>query len=198
MHYGLLDLETTCDGKQENGKLIDDGRMKCSKREIISVGFVVCDDAYHIKDSYSSLVKPIRNAIITDYCEKLTGITQEDVNHGKGCNDVFGDIREICERYSVDYIFAFGNVDKFVIIVSARWYKKKKEKSDDLFAIAEKILDVRPTILRGINCKDDRKTPGLCRIAEGLGIQMIGEHHNALNDAVLLYEVCKKLNVQVV
>lgn len=34
----------TCDGKQENGQFIDDGRMKCSQREIISVGFIVCDD----------------------------------------------------------------------------------------------------------------------------------------------------------
>lgn len=49
MHYGLLDIEMTCDGKQENGKFIDDGRMKRSQREIISVGFVVCDDKYNIK-----------------------------------------------------------------------------------------------------------------------------------------------------
>ena len=41
LHYGLLDIEMTCDGKQENGKFIDDGRMKRSQREIISVGFVV-------------------------------------------------------------------------------------------------------------------------------------------------------------
>ena len=52
LHYGLLDIEMTCDGKQENGKFIDDGRMKRSQREIISVGFVVCDDKYNIKNRY--------------------------------------------------------------------------------------------------------------------------------------------------
>lgn len=51
LHYGLLDIEMTCDGKQENGKFFDDGRMKRSQREIISVGFVVCDDKYNIKNS---------------------------------------------------------------------------------------------------------------------------------------------------
>ena len=41
LHYGLLDIEMTCDGKQENGKFIDDGRMKRSQREIISVGCAI-------------------------------------------------------------------------------------------------------------------------------------------------------------
>jgi len=79
LHYGLLDIEMTCDGKKEDGKFIDDGRMKRSQREIISVGFVVCDDKYNFKKSYSSFVRPVHNTTITDYCEKLTGITQRDV-----------------------------------------------------------------------------------------------------------------------
>lgn len=125
MIYGILDIEMTCDGKQDNGKFIDDGRMKRAQREIISVGFVVCDDKYNIKNRYSSFVKPVNNPTITDYCENLTGITQNDVNHGKKCNNAFRDIREMCEKYSIDYIFTFGNADKDGIIVSAKWIKKE-------------------------------------------------------------------------
>lgn len=196
--YGILDIEMTCDGKQENGKFIDDGRMKRSQREIISVGFVVCDDKYNIKNRYSSFVKPVSTTSITDYCENLTGITQNDINHGKKCNNAFRDIRDMCEKYSIDYIFTFGNSDKDGIIISAKWIRKKKEKAGNLYFISEKIIDVRPTILKGINCKNYRRSPSLSKIAEMLQIKMKGRHHNALNDAVLLYKICKELNVQVV
>lgn len=196
MNYGLLDIEMTCDGKQENGKFIDDGRMKHSQREIISVGFIVCDDIYNIKNRYSSFVKPVHNTTITDYCMKLTGITQRDVDRGKKCNNAFWDIRELCKRYSVDYIFAFGNADKDGIMSSIKWNRKEKEAVGNLFAISTKVIDVRPAILKGINCKNYRKSPSLSKIAEQLEIKIKGENHNALNDAMLLYKICRKLNIQ--
>ena len=62
--------------------------------------------------------------------------------------------------------------------------------------IAKKIIDVRPTILKAINCKNYRKSPGLFKIAERLNVKIKGEQHNALNDAVLLYGVCRELNIQ--
>ena len=195
MNYGLLDIEMTCDGKQEDGRFIDDGRMKHSQREIISVGFVVCDDKYNIKNRYSSFIKPVHNPIITDYFEKLKGITQNNVDHGKKCNNAFRDIREICQKYSIDYIFTFGNADIIWIMYSAKWNRKENENVNNLFAVSKKIIDVRPAILKEINCKNYRKSPGLSKIAENLGVKMNGEHHNALNDAVLLCKICQKLNI---
>ena len=59
-----------------------------------------------------------------------------------------------------------------------------------------KFIDVRPTILKAINCKNYRKSPGLFKIAERLNVKIKGEQHNALNDAVLLYGVCRELNIQ--
>ena len=197
MIYGLLDIEMTCDGKQENGKFIDDGRMKRAQREIISVGFVVCDDKYNMKNRYSSFVKPVHNTIITDYCENLTGITQNDVDRGKKCNNAFRDIREMCKRYSVDYVFTFGNADKYGISTSAKWIRKKGDKVNNLYFIAEKIFDVRPAILKGIGCKNYTRSPSLSKIAESLEVKMKGKEHDALNDAVLLYKICKKLDIQV-
>lgn len=196
LNYGLLDIEMTCDGKQENGKFIDDGRMKHSQREIISVGFVVCDDTYNIKNKYSSFVKPVHNPIITDYCEKLTGITQNNVDRGKKCNNAFRDIREMCQKYSINCIFTFGNADKIGILSSAKWNIKEKENVNNLYFISKKIIDVRPAILKKIECKNYRKSPSLSKIAENLGIRITVEHHNALNDAILLCKICKKINIK--
>lgn len=198
LNYGLLDIEMTCDGRQANGKFIDDGRMKHSQREIISVGFVVCSDAYHIKNRYSSFVKPVHNTTITDYCTKLTGITQNDADHGKKCNNAFRNISELCMRYSVDYIFTFGSSDKAGIKSSIRWNRKEKEKVNNLYVVSEKIIDVRPAILEGINCNNHRKSPSLAKIAGQLKINTKGDCHNALNDAMLLYKICKELNIQMI
>lgn len=172
MNYGLLDIEMTCDGKQENGKFIDDGRMKHSQREIISVGFIVCNNIYNIKNRYSSFVKPVHNTTITDYCMKLTGITQSDADRGKKCNNAFRDIRELCKRYSVDYIFTFGNADKEGIMSSIKWNRKEKEKVDNLLAISTKVIDLRPAILKGINYKNYNKSPSLPNIAKQLEIKI--------------------------
>lgn len=194
MNYGFLDFEMTCDGKQKDGKFIDDGRMRCSQREIISVGFVVCDDKYNIKNKYSSFVKPVHITTITEYCKNLTGITQNNVDKGKKCNNAFRDVREMCNKYAVDYIFTFDSADKAAIKVSAKWNRKAQEKVNNLYPILEKIIDVRPEILKRIDCKNYRLS--LLKIAEKLEIKIKGEHHNALNDAVLLYMICKKLNIQ--
>lgn len=195
MNFGFLDLEMNCDGKIENEKFIDDRRMKRYQREIISVGFVVCDDKYKIKSRFSSFVKPVHNDIITDYCSALTGITQENVNGGKKCNNAFGRLNEMCKRYSIDYIFVFGDFDKIGIISSIKWNKRYKEKSHHLYAVLKKVIDIKPIILKEINHKSRKKTPGLLKIAENLKIECKVEHHNALSDANLLCEICKRLNI---
>ncbi len=194
--YGALDMEMTCDGRHENGRFIDDGRMKHSQREIISVGFIVYDDKYKVKAEYSSFVKPVHNNKLTDYCEKLTGIVQSDVDSGKKCNNAFHDIKKICYRYSVNRIFTFGGADKFGISTSAKWNRKIKEKVNNLYIISSKIIDIRPAILNRINWTNRHKSPSLSAISEKLGIEINGGHHNSLNDAILLYKICRKLNMR--
>ena len=105
-------------------------------------------------------------------------------------------LRIRCQLYLYNIIFTFGNADNLGIMYSAKWNRKEKEKVDNLYIIAKKIIDVRPTILKAINCKNYRKSPGLFKIAERLNVKIKGEQHNALNDAVLLYGVCRELNIQ--
>lgn len=195
MNYGFLDIEMTCDGKQENGKFIDDGRMKRSQREIISVGFVVCNDEYNVITNYSSFVKPVRNTVITEYCTNLTGITQSNADNGKKCNNAFRDIRKMCYKFSVNYIFTFGNADSFGIRSTVWRNKKQKEDVSNLCAVLKRIVDIEPIILKKQEFENYKKRPGLSKIADMLNVTIKGERHNALNDAFTLCEVCRKLNI---
>lgn len=196
-YYGLLDIEMTCDGKQENGKFIDDGRMDRFDREIISIGFIIVDNKYNIKAKYSSYVKPIINTVLTDYCMNLTGIKQADIDRGKKCDNAFHDIYDLCNQYSVDHVFTFGNFDKEIMLASAGKHKRANERYKNIYREASKIIDVRPAILKGIN-KRQRGGPGLVQIANDLGISSKDKCHDALGDTMLLYRVCKKLNIQMI
>ena len=191
---GILDIEMTCDGRNENGKFIDDGRMKHSQREIISVGFVVINEKYRIKAKYSSFVKPVHNPVITSYCQELTGITQNNVDAGKKCNDAFQDIFYLCRKFGVEYILSFGNCDKMGLSTSVRWIKNKnkREKVWAICAISQKIIDVQPTLLKVIYPKGIKRRPGLKKLADKLQIISNKAQHNALNDAILLATVCNK------
>ena len=61
----------------ENGKFIDDGRMKRSQREIISVGFVVCDDKYNIKRIVYSTYQAVSGAGLKALNDYKNGIKKQ-------------------------------------------------------------------------------------------------------------------------
>ena len=196
MNFGILDIEMTCDGRQDGEKFIDDGRMKHFQREIISVGFIVFDDKYTKKRKYKSFVKPVHNKILTDYCKNLTKITQENVDNGKKCNEAFRDIVKICKYYSVRCILTFGGADKAGIFSSIRWCREAKEQIKNMYIIASKIIDIRPLIIKNINCNDSQKGLSLSKIANMLKIKNNLTKHNALNDALLLYKICKNIDLK--
>lgn len=70
--YFVIDLEATTDGN--GNKDID--------QEIIEIsGVLVSEDGKLIENGqFSSLVKPINNPILSDFCKNLTHISQENIN----------------------------------------------------------------------------------------------------------------------
>ena len=196
MNFGILDLEMTCDGRQEGKKFIDDGRLRHAEREIISVGFIVVDEKYAVKNSYASFVKPARNSVLSEYCKNLTGITQAEVDGGKICNDAFFDIAEMCRNFSVEIILTFDRFDKAGVINSAKFCKDANEPYENLNVIAQKIFDVKP-IIRSAVSNDNQKRLSLSKISQMLQIETDTAKHNALNDALLLRKICKRLKLKI-
>ncbi|WP_010499358.1 3'-5' exonuclease [Paenibacillus elgii] len=69
MNYIVFDLEATC---------WEHDRTK--QNEIIEIGAVKINEQLEIVDEFQTFVKPILNPWLSDFCKKLTSITQEDVN----------------------------------------------------------------------------------------------------------------------
>ncbi len=197
MNYGFLDLEMSCDGHISGDRFVDDGRMAFKNREIISAGFIISDDKYHRKNQYYALIKPAINSNITDYCSKLTGLEQSEVDSGKKCNNAFGDIWRMCLKYSVDYIFTYGTGDANIISITAARYGKLGEKVHHLYWVKNKIVDVESAIKKGIG-KRGRNSLSMESVRQKLHIDSNGRHHNALDDATLLFNICRELDIQMV
>ena len=80
MNYIIFDLEATC----------WEHRGKIENMEIIEIGAVKLESAsFNIIDEFQSFVKPINNPVLSDFCIKLTSITQQQIDTAKNFNEVF-------------------------------------------------------------------------------------------------------------
>lgn len=69
----VCDLEATCWNRNEREQTV-------SIMEIIEIGAVKTDLTGHILDSFSTFVQPADNPKLSDYCQQLTHIYQDDVD----------------------------------------------------------------------------------------------------------------------
>ena len=80
MYYIIFDLEATCWEHKE----------KIENMEIIEVGAVkMAPVSFKIVSEFQSFVKPINNPVLSDFCTKLTSITQKLIDAAKNFNEVF-------------------------------------------------------------------------------------------------------------
>jgi inhibitor of KinA sporulation pathway (predicted exonuclease) len=82
MNYLIVDLEATCWEK----------KVGVDAMEIIEIGAVKLDgDNYAVIDEFQRFVKPAENPRLSDFCTKLTSITQKDVDGAEFFESVFAD-----------------------------------------------------------------------------------------------------------
>jgi inhibitor of KinA sporulation pathway (predicted exonuclease) len=69
----ILDIEATCWGAEEHPALASDQR---NESETIEIGAVRPDAP---GETFRTLIRPRRHPELSDYCTRLTGITQQDI-----------------------------------------------------------------------------------------------------------------------
>lgn len=67
----VVDLEATC---------CDQGTVPQLNMEVIQIGAVLATRQGEVLAEWSSYVRPIRHPELTDFCMRLTGISQDDVD----------------------------------------------------------------------------------------------------------------------
>ncbi|ORX87286.1 hypothetical protein BCR32DRAFT_228129 [Anaeromyces robustus] len=97
-YYCIIDYEATCDV---------DGGFDYPNEIIEFPAILVRSYTNEIESEFHEYVKPTNNPILTDYCKKLTGITQEQIDNA----DVFTVVLEKFEKWLGNYsTYPFNNI----------------------------------------------------------------------------------------
>jgi inhibitor of KinA sporulation pathway (predicted exonuclease) len=168
-----IDLELTCD---------DHPNWSPEFQEIIEVGWVLSDLKYDIVKEGQFFVKPLRSKDLSDYCTRLTGITQNDLKDGKKLSiAVHNWYKELGIPADQIMVAGWGR--------DAEWLKKElKEQGYDLafdsnfinIKLSDQILFKRPQGRRGLKA-----------VCDTLKLNMELPQHRALPDAKSAFKVLK-------
>ncbi|MNS30715.1 sporulation inhibitor KapD [compost metagenome] len=204
MNYIIFDLEATC------GWIGEDRQS-----EIIEIGAVKLSEKLEVIDEFQSFVRPVINPELTEFCTKLTSITQADVDSAYDFSVVATAFELWCSEVPVD-----GGGMEFTDFWLCSWgfYDKKQLKQDcehwsmDTAWINKHISikhqhgamlskEMYPAYLRqGYTetkakqmCKALNRGVGMKTALEDLGIPLEGTHHRGIDDARNISKIFVKI-----
>jgi inhibitor of KinA sporulation pathway (predicted exonuclease) len=165
--YLIIDLEATC---------WERGHPLYGQNEIIEIGGVVLNGDYQILGEAQRFVRPVRHPILSEFCKKLTSITQADVDGAQYFPYALDDFRRQTEGISgqkvSELVFcSWGNYDRNQLTKDCRHHRIPYP-----FGV-HRNLRTEFAARRGI------KRVGVDRALRMLGIPMEGTHHRGIDDA---------------
>jgi inhibitor of KinA sporulation pathway (predicted exonuclease) len=166
----VVDLETTCWEKREKDQIM----------EVIETGVCLLDiGSGEITDRQSILIKPVYSEV-SDFCTKLTTLTQERVETGIG-------FREACLKLEDEYqsknrVWAsYGDFDR-------RQLEKECRLKKVPYPFGSRHLNVKTLFAIKYRLTEEM---GMDKALALLGLERIGTHHRGVDDA---YNVARILH----
>lgn len=160
----ILDFEMCQPVKIDNDTLI---------REIIEIGAVLLDDNNKIVSEYSRYVKPVY-CKLTPFIEKLTGITQANLDNGISITEAIKELNELTDNFKECTFSTWSNSDLNELQIEA------KVKGIDIKNIEDAFEDIQLIFCEKLNYE---RQVGLKVATEMMGMDFDGHEHSALADA---------------
>lgn len=163
MNYIIFDLEASCWL----------GRPPHGINEVIEIGAVKVNDYNEVESIFSKFIKPTVNPILSDFCTRLTSITQTDVDKSKTFPFI---IQEFMDWIGIEEDFvliSWGKYDKQQLIQDCELHKMETEWLEHHF-------NLKPAYRALKDLKDE---PGLKKAVKLEGFEFTGIHHRAISDA---------------
>jgi inhibitor of KinA sporulation pathway (predicted exonuclease) len=169
----VVDVEATCwEGKQSENK----------ENEIIEIGLCLLDLLNHeISNNRGIIVKP-ENSEVSEFCTKLTTLTQEIVNNGIS-------LKEACEILEKEYesksrIWAsYGAYD-------LNQFSKECLKKKINYPFSSNHINVKTLFCLKNRLKREVGMSGALKI---LNLEIEGTHHRGVDDSKNIAKILKKL-----
>ena len=163
MKYIIVDLEATCWQKKE-------GR----KNEIIEIGAVCINESGDTIGEFNQIIKPTVQPILSDFCIRLTTITQDMVDKGI--------LFPVGLPLFLDWIHSFETA---YLLCSWGYYDKHQFKQDcELHDLPTDWLTDHISIKHQYaKIKSLKRPTGMKGALKKEKIEMVGTHHRGIDDA---------------
>jgi 3'-5' exoribonuclease 1 len=163
MNYIIFDLEATC----------WEGWDK-SQNETIEIGAVKINENKQVVAEFSSFIKPLKNPILSDFCKKLTSITQEDIDKAPYFDEVIKQFKTWIGYGSERYM-----------LCSWGFYDKKQFESDCRnFSLDGDWLSQHISLKHQHGqFKKLQRAVGMKSALQLEGLKLDGTHHRGIDDA---------------
>ncbi|MGE4272649.1 MAG: 3'-5' exonuclease KapD [Desulfitobacterium sp.] len=160
------------------------GKPRAWFSEIIEVGAIVLDSNGKLGDkTYSAFVKPRFWPRLAEESYGITGIRQEDVDHGVSMEEAISHLQELAPRRDT-YVVAWGDADRKVLgNVCEKYGLAYPFIWDNYIDLAEQYKVYR-SLERLLSLK---------KAIEENAIEQIGILHSALDDAINAAQVMGKM-----
>ena len=151
--------------------------------EIIEYGIVEVKGG-EVINQYNSYVMPRAFPILTDRCKKFLSISEEDLRKGESFEDFLRLLQKL-NRPNDPTIVTWGNMDLKVLMRNCQY-------AGHTFPLTGKQLDLSLEYKRFFG---DRNQTGLWKAIQQYGDKTAGIWHRALDDAMMTYELFKRIEL---
>jgi 3'-5' exoribonuclease 1 len=174
MHYIVFDLECTCWDSTERDQKVS---------EIIEIGALKLDAFGLVLETFSQYVRPKLHPVLSGFCQRLTSISQIDINRAEPFPLVIDDFMDWIDIESDDYwLCSWGGFDKRQLAADCRLHDIGEAWIDYHLNIKQQYADYKRL----------RQPQGLKKVVEREGFEFTGIHHRAISDAENLAKVFVK------
>jgi 3'-5' exoribonuclease 1 len=169
VNFIIFDLEATCWL----------GRPPHGVNEIIEIGAYKINTQGEIIGEFNQFVKPTVNPTLSEFCKKLTSISQEFVDNSNTFPNVINDFKNWIDIDADFKLCSWGQFDIQLIKNDCTLHNLDPDWLDHYINVKDQYHEI----------KGEHKLTGLKNTIKSEGMEFTGIHHRAIADAENLAKI---------
>jgi inhibitor of KinA sporulation pathway (predicted exonuclease) len=156
------------------------GRPPKGVQEIIEIGAFKINEYGEVLSSFNKFVRPWVNPILSGFCQKLTKISQVDVNGAQKFPSVAEAFQDWIDVYNEDYLLcSWGKFDIQLLANDCDLHHMEKDWLEYHTNLKQQYHNIKGMV----------KYTGLKNTTHREGFEFTGIHHRAISDAENLAKI---------
>ena len=173
MSFIIYDLECTCWEEKNTGYVM----------ETIEIGAVKISAFGEYLGSFNRYIRPILHPVLSPFCQRLTSISQIDVNRADTFPYVIDEFWDWIELEEQEYwLCSWGSFDRKQLVADCRLHDLAEVWTDYHINVKQQYLQHKRL----------RQPIGLKKAVEREGFEFTGVHHRGISDAENLAKIFVK------